>query len=289
MKLNSRLLLTSAILASSLFCPSGWAKDKRDDISKIGKRNVAHKSIISLEKERAIGKQCTAEIESWAKLITDPQVGQYIDGVAQTIVLNSDLKIPLVVKVIDSPEPNGLILPGGVIYLNSGFIRIMDGEGELAGGLAYGAADIATRHWAAEQTKATILQYAMVPLIFTPTTYGTYYGTMEAHMNGTPLAYLKFSREDVAESDYFAVQYLYKAGYDPNSYIELLNKFAKMEDAQANKTPQIFRDRPPARVRISNCQKEISQFLPPRTPSLPANAEFDMIKALLPNTPKTMP
>lgn len=281
MDFTSRQFLTLALLASSLTCPNGWARDKRGDISKIGKRNIARKSIISWEKEREVGHEYAVEVEARTKLVTDSRITQYVDGLAQIIAQNSDLKIPLVVEVIDSPEPNGLILPGGFIYINSGLIRMTENEGELAGLLSFGIADIATRHWASGMSKATILQYAMVPLIFTPATYGQYYGVMQAYMNGVPLTFLKFSREDVVESDYFALQYLYKAGYDPESYITLLDKFAKVEDSQANKPPESLRDRPPARIRIANCQKEISSILPPRDPSHPDNSDFAKTKALL--------
>lgn len=281
MRLTSQIFLTSAIIATVLVPPSSWARDKRDDISKIGEREVAHKTEISQKKENEIGKKAAAEYESKSKVIMDPAVVSYIDRVAQKVVLNSDLRIPLLVKVVSSPDQKAEILPGGFMYISSGLIQNMNDEGQLAGVIAFGAADVATRHWASRETKAAILQYAMVPLISTPMTYGTYHGVMQSYRDGVPLAFLKFSREDVAESDYFAVQYLYKAGYDPNSYLALLDKFAKAEDSQANKPPESLRDRPPARQRMAFCQKEIESILPPRAPTRPDNSEFAKIKALL--------
>ncbi len=274
-----RHFLPLFLLTLFLACPNGWARNKRDDISKIGKRNIEHKSIIAVAKEQEIGRQYAKEIDSKAKLITDPVVVQYVDRVAKTVAQNSDLKIPLVVKVVDLPTPDGSVLPGGFIYINTGFIRAANGEGEVAAFFAYGIADIATRHWAREQTRATLLQYAMVPLVFSPKTYGQYNATMQAYTAGAPLSFLKFSREDVAESDYFALQYLYKAGYDPESYIAVLERFAKIEDAQ--KIPETFRDHPPARQRIANCRKEIAKILPPRTISPAPNDDLERVKALL--------
>jgi predicted Zn-dependent protease len=291
MRLTPRLFSISVILAYTLYCPTGWAQDKRDDISKIGQRDVAHKTDISQKKEIEIGRKAAAEYEAKFKLIMDSWVISYIDRVTQNVALNSDLKIPLLVKIVASSDPSADVLPGGFTYISSGLIQIMDDEGQLAGVIAYGAADVATRHWAAEQTKAAMLQYAMLPLIFTPISSGKYNDIMQKCENGMPLAMHKFRRGDVVESDYLALQYLYKAGYDPESYITLLGKFEKIEGTRSDRTPETFRDRPPAQVRIANCQKEISRILPPRKPSLPANAEFDKVKALLPNapSPKAMP
>ena len=79
----------------------GRASDEKDNINDIGKRRVAHRSIISEEKEIAIGKQYASEIDKSAKIITDPVINEYVNRVAQNIARNSDLKIPLTVKVID--------------------------------------------------------------------------------------------------------------------------------------------------------------------------------------------
>ena len=68
-------------------------------------------------------------------------------------------------------------------------------------------------------TKQTILQFSMIPLMFIPMTAAVYMGVMEAYMNGVPMAFLKFSRNDEAEADYLGIQYMYKAGYDPNALV----------------------------------------------------------------------
>ena len=50
-------------------------------------------------------------------------------------------------------------------------------------------------------------------------TQGSYtgYGIYEASQLAIPLTFLKFSRMDEAEADYLGIQYMYKAGYDPQS------------------------------------------------------------------------
>jgi predicted Zn-dependent protease len=242
---------------------------------------VAHKSIISEEKEIAIGKQYSAEIDRQAKLLNDPVVNEYVNRVAQNVARNSDLKIPLTVKVIDSPELNAFALPGGFLYVNTGLILAAEEEDQVAGVMAHEIAHVAARHWASQMTKATVLQYAMIPLIFVPMSYPVYLGVMEAWMNGVPMAFLKFSRGAEAEADYLGIQYMYKAGYDPNSYVAFFGKVMEEERRVPGSMPQVFMDHPPTGDRIIKSEEEIKQILPKREQYLVSTSEFDDVKARL--------
>src|SRR5207245_2448680 len=120
--------------------------------------------------------QYAAEIDTKLDLVTDPVVDGYAEGVAQKIASNASLSFPLTIKVFIAPQIDSLGLPGGFLYLSSGLIEATGSEGELAGALAHGTAHIAARHWAAQLTKMTLMQYAMIPLIFAPMSYPVYVG-----------------------------------------------------------------------------------------------------------------
>lgn len=273
------VLPLTVIMAGSAL--PGAAADKKDDPNAIGDRRVAHRSLISEEKEIAIGKRYSEEIDKSAKIIKDPVINEYVNRVAQNIARNSDLKVPLTVKVIDAPGINAFALPGGFLYVQSGLLLAADSEAEVAGVIAHEVAHVAARHWASQQTKATILQYAMIPLIFTPMTYGVYYGVMEAYMNGVPLAFLHFSRGAEAEADYLGMQYLYKAGYDPASYEEIFAKVIDEERRSPGSVPKIFMDHPPTPDRIVAIDKEMKTILPPRPQALVSTSEFNDVQARL--------
>ena len=83
------------------------ADNKKNDVEDVGNRKVAHKSIISQEKEIAYGKQIATEIDHSAKIITDPVINEYVNRVAQNVARNSDLTIPLTVKIIDDGAARG--------------------------------------------------------------------------------------------------------------------------------------------------------------------------------------
>jgi predicted Zn-dependent protease len=255
--------------------------DKKDDPDEIGNRKVAHHSIISQEKEVAIGKQYSTEIERQAKMLKDPVITEYVNRVSQNLARNSDLAIPLTVKVIDDPQINAFTLPGGFIYVNSGVLLAADEEDQIAGVIAHEIGHAAARHWASQMTKATIAQYAMIPLMFIPMSAAVYYGVVEAYLNGVPLAFLKFSRKDEAEADFLGLQYMYKAGYDPNAFVGFFGKVMDEERRAPGTMSTVFASHPPTGDRIVASEQEIQKILPKREQYLVSTSEFDDIKARL--------
>jgi predicted Zn-dependent protease len=279
---NARMV--SALIATSLLLLGATARagdNKKDDVNQIGNRRVAKRSIISQEKEIAIGKQYATEIERSAKLLTDPVVNEYVNRVAQNIARNSDLTVPLTVKVIDSPEINAVALPGGFLYVNSGLLMVADEESQIAGVIAHEVAHVAARHWASMMTKNQILNIASIALIFVPMSYPVYMGVMEAYMNGVPLMFMKFSRGAEAEADYLGIQYMYKAGYDPDSYVTFFGKLIDEERRTPGSVPKIFADHPPTPDRVLKSEEAIKEILPKRDQYLVSTSEFDDVKSRL--------
>ena len=259
----------------------GWslvAYGQKNDVDEIGNRKVAHRSIISQEKEIAIGKQYSEQIDKSAKLLKDPVVNEFVNRVAQNVARNSDLKVPLTVKIIDDPTINAFALPGGFLYVNTGTIKAADEEDQLAGVIAHEISHVACRHWAQQMTRATLLQYATIPLIFIPMTFPVYLGVSQALNFGVPIAFLKFSRQDEAEADYYGLQYMYKAGYDPNSYVAFFGKVMQEERGSPGSVQQVFADHPPTPDRIVKCEEEIKAIIPKRDQYLVTTSEFSDIK-----------
>jgi len=123
----------------------------------------------------------------------------------------------------------------------------------------------------------------MLPLMFTPMSMGVYYGVMEAYMNGVPLAFLKFNRDDEAEADYLGIQYMYKAGYDPNAYVAFFGKIVQEQRSNPGSVPTVFADHPPTPDRIIKAEEEIKTILPQKSEYLVSTSEFSDMKGRLEN------
>jgi len=254
----------------------------KQDVNAIGNRSVGHGlNFYSLEHEIALGKQLSQEVEKQAKFINDPVVNEYVNRVGQNLVRNSDAQVPFTIKVIDSDVVNAFALPGGFFYVNSGLILHADEESELAGVMAHEIAHVCARHGTKQATKSDIIQVgALVATIFIPYTlagYAIYQGMQFA----IPLTFLKFTRVDEAEADYLGLQYMYKAGYDPNAFVSFFEKVQADEKKQPGTIPKVFATHPPTPDRIVKAQNEIATILPAREEYIVTTSEFDTVKRRL--------
>jgi len=276
------LLTFSPALAAPQEKEKEQKKDSKSDVDQIGNRNVGKGvNFYSLEKEIAIGKQLAQEVERSAKLVDDPVVVEFVNRVGQNLVRNSDAKVPFTIKVIDSDEINAFALPGGFFYVNSGLVLRADEESELAGVMAHEIAHVTARHGTKNATKGELTQLAMIPLILLGPGGWAGYGIYQGLNFFIPLGYLKFSRDAEREADFLGLQYMYKAGYDPNAYVTFFEKVQAEERRRPGSIPKVFSTHPPTPERIQNTQKEIATILPVREQYIVTTSEFDLVKARL--------
>jgi predicted Zn-dependent protease len=259
-------------------------KNSKEDVEAIGNRKVScHMNWFSIEKEIALGKSFAQEVERSSKLIDDPVVTEYVNRVGQNLVRNSDAKVPFTIKVIDSDEVNAFALPGGFFYVNSGLILRAQEESELAGVMAHEISHVTARHGTCQATKGELTQLLSIPaMIFIPYSMAGY--AMYQGLNlAIPLTFLKFSRDAEREADFLGIQYMYKAGYDPNSYVTFFERIQADDKRRPGTIPKAFSTHPPTPERIENTQKEIARILPARQEYIVTTSEFDQVKARLRN------
>lgn len=255
-----------------------------EDVNAVGNRNIGGRGFgnwYSTEGEIKMGKQYADQVDKSARFITDPVVDEYVNRIGQNIVKNSDCKVPFTIKVIDSDEINAFALPGGFFYVNSGLILAADEEAELAGVMAHETAHVCAHHAAREMTRLQYAQLGMVPLIlFTGYTW-TGYGIYEAAQLAIPVTFLKFSRDFEAQADYLGIQYMYRAGYDPQAMISFFEKVEALEKRKPGAVAKAFSDHPQTPDRILHSQEEIARILPAKDEYLVTTSEFSDVKARL--------
>ena len=262
--------------------PKGVKPGSEKDVNSVGNRGVGKGvNLYSLEREIALGKGAAQEVERSAKMVTDPVVTEYVNRVGQNLVRNSDAKVPFTIKVIDSDEINAFALPGGFFYVNSGLILHADEEAELAGVMAHEIAHVAARHGTKNATKGEIMQWASIPLILLGPGGWAGYGLYEGLNFAIPIGYLKFSRDAEREADFLGLQYMYKAGYDPNAFVSFFEKIEAEERRHPGSIPKLFSTHPPTPERVQKAQEEIATILPARDEYIVTTSEFDLVKTRL--------
>src|SRR5271170_192269 len=255
-----------------------------DDVNAVGTRNIGGRGAgnwYSTDWEIRTGKSYSMEIEKSAHLVTDPVIVEYVNRIGQNIVKNSDCKVPFTIKVIDSDEINAMALPGGFFYVNSGLIMAADEEAELAGVMAHETAHVCAHHAAREMTRMNYAQIGSIPLIIFTQGSWTGYGIYEATQLAIPITFLQFSRNFEAEADWLGLQYMYKAGYDPQAFIQFFEKLDALEKHKPGTLAKVFADHPQTPDRIIHSEEEIATIMPARPDYMVTTSEFDDIKARL--------
>jgi predicted Zn-dependent protease len=275
-KTKRTLVLWLAIFVATPVLP---ASDKKDP-DQIGKRDVGKGvNFYSIQKEIALGKTMAEDVEREAKLLDDPVITEYVNRIGQNLVRNSDAKVPFTIKVIDSEEVNAFALPGGFFFVNTGLILKADSEAELAGVMAHEIAHVAARHGTRQATRGQLINYGSIPLIFMGGWAG--YAVRQAAQLAIPLGFLQFSRGFEREADMLGLQYLYKTGYDPTSFVDFFEKIQAMEKKKPGTIASVFSSHPMTSKRIRAAQEEIQKDLKPQPQYVVDTSEFQRVKTRL--------
>jgi predicted Zn-dependent protease len=275
----SRISIASALAASLLLVNPALADDKKKDPDEIGNRDVSKGMIpnwYSIEKEIGLGKQMAQEVERQAKIVDDPIIAEYVNRVGQNLVRNSDAKVPFTIKVIDSEEINAFALPGGFFFVNTGILLNADNEAEMAGVMGHEIAHVAARHGTRQASAQQTARLATIPLIFMGgwAAYGIYQGMSIA----VPMGFLQFSKAYESEADLLGLEYMYKAGYDPEAFVDFFEKVQSQEKRKPGTMSKVFSTHPPTEDRIKHSQEIIQKYLKAKPEYVVSTSEFNDVK-----------
>ena len=233
----------------------------------------------SIDREMALGKQMARDVEFQYRAIDDPIITEFVNRIGQNLLNNSDARVPLTVKLLDSEDVNAFALPGGFLFVNSGLILQTNTESELAGVMAHEIAHVSARHWTKEATRSDIMNIASLPLIFIGGWPG--YAVREGLSLAMPLGLLQFSRMYEREADSLGLLYLYKTGYDPGSFIDFFERIRSTEKKDPGTLARFLGTHPLTGSRIRAAQHQIEKSFLSKPEYVINTSEFDLIHARL--------
>lgn len=181
----------------------------------------------------------------------DPQLTAYVSGIGQKLAAVSDRKLPYEFKVLNNSVPNAWALPGGKIAINSGLLLEMDSEAELAAVLGHEIVHAAARHGAKGMERGILLQGAVLAtgIAASGTDYSRY--AIAGAQMAAGLISQKYGRNAESESDFYGMQYMARAGYDPRGAVDLQQTFVRISgDQRSDWLSGLFASHPPSQQRV---------------------------------------
>ncbi|KAJ2556751.1 metalloendopeptidase [Coemansia sp. RSA 1933] len=172
----------------------------------------------------------------------------YVQRVARRVIAATGMEAKWEIHVIDSPERNAFVLPGGKIFVFSGILPITAGEDGLATVLAHEIAHQYARHTAEQISRSLVgaLALFIASLFIDPTILDI--GSTSARL----LLALPNSRDCEAEADQLGLSFMAAACYDPRQAVGF---WQRMRAEESQSPPQFLSTHPSSATRIDNIRK----------------------------------
>lgn len=194
--------------------------------------------------------------------VLDPELNAYVAGVGARLADVSDRPLPYEFVILNSSVPNAWALPGGKIAINRGLLLELSSEAELAAVLGHEIVHAAARHGAQAMQRGMILQGAL--LATTVAARGDYSNlAIGAASIGAQLINQRYGRGAELEADLYGMNYLARAGYDPQAAVALQETFVRLSEGRSQDwLSGLFASHPPSTERVSR-NRETAASLPP--------------------------
>jgi predicted Zn-dependent protease len=236
-----------------------------------------HFNLISIEDEWQLGAQMARDISQQLQLVNDPEALAYVRDIGQRMVAQSNMStLPWEFHIVRDDQVNAFSIPGGHIYINTGLIKAAHSASELAGVMAHEFSHGVARH-ATQQISA---QYGInvVANAALGKNASAYQQLLAQVISGGAMA--RYSREQEKQADDMGVDFMFKAGYDPNGMANMFRTLLAEEKARPNAVSKFFASHPLTEDRIKAVEEKASK-LPKKTNLITDEPMFHTIREKL--------
>ena len=192
---------------------------------------------------------------------TEPSINAYVSAVGQRLAAVSDRKLPYEFSVINDSTPNAWALPGGKIAINRGLLTELNSEAELAAVLGHEIVHAAARHSAKGMERGILMQGAVLAVGLASQNSEYAQLAVGGATVGAGLITHKYGRDAERESDYYGMQYMARAGYDPRAAIDLQQTFVRLSEGRSSDwLSGLFASHPPSQERVEANRQTAAQL-----------------------------
>lgn len=226
---------------------------------------------------KAYGRAFLAEALHSYRFILDPDVTGPVQrtGVRLVNAIGGDADA-VHFFVIDEPQPNAFVIPGGYVFVFTGLLSKLSDDEELAGVLAHELGHVAHNHFFQDRKQILALNLATVAALLLSR------GNPAALAFGSGASYhlqLAYSRENESEADASAVSFLRRARYDPEGLARFFKTLEVYERFNPPSVPAYFTTHPGVSDRLHVVEAMVAGSV--RSPVDPSPIDWGRLRATL--------
>ncbi|EOR08863.1 hypothetical protein F896_01393 [Acinetobacter genomosp. 15BJ] len=237
--------------------------------------------LLDQQKEKFIGEKVYREVHRQMPTVQDAWLEDQFFQVFSGILSQTQLGQPIGLVIIKDPQINAFAVPGGLFALNTGLITSAKNLDEIAGVMAHEIAHVSQRHYSRSQEafKGQGLLALAGILVGAAIASQADGNAGAAVMMGTQAALmdkqLSYSRNQEREADRIGMQFMYAAGYNPQSmadYFETMHRAT----SRVSFLPDFWFTHPLTTERMSEARLRANQL--PKVKSKIYDLDFEILK-----------
>jgi beta-barrel assembly-enhancing protease len=188
-------------------------------------------NLFTKQQDVQLGQETAAAVRKKVTLVNDPTLTAYVNAVGHRLAETREARASgfhFTFEVVADPAVNAYALPGGPMFINTGLLKAVDNEAQLAGVMGHEMSHVILRHGTSQASKLDLIQ---IPLALAGqlTNSDSMMGQL-AQLGiglGANSVLLKFSRTNESQADLMGSHLMAEAGYNP---MQLAKFFIKLND-----------------------------------------------------------
>ncbi len=218
-----------------------------------GKRELSLFQVSDAQEVELGKKSFPSALQQMGGAYPDARLEAYVQTVGAGLARYSSRPgLPWSFKVINDSSPNAFAVPGGYIAISRGLLVNLENEAQLAAVLGHEVAHVDARHSVQGMQRGALLDATLAVLsgVAGESVYGPL--TRQAGELAAGMLDRSYSRDQERESDQIGIDYMVRAGYNPQGAVQLQEFFYRQLEggADPNWVAGLFRTHPFSKERL---------------------------------------
>lgn len=218
----------------------------------------------------------------------DAALNRYVQDVSDDLWRNSHRpKMPYSARVLNANYINAYTFPGGSMAATRGIMLDLQNEDELAALMGHETGHVNARHAAEQAGKSMLVQGGLVLAQVAASGKEQYQPIVQlvGQLGGSALL-SKYSRDNEREADALGMEYMTRAGYNPDGMVGLMGMLQSQSKAKPSLLETMFASHPMSDERYQTAvQRAQGQYAGPRGRALKRERYMDNTASLRPLRP----